>query len=75
MEGVDSYVVDVTPPDVREVGLRVAKAVAPRLQPIDVAHDQRFLGGERIYRAAYDRGLVERPFSQLDINPYPHPFP
>jgi len=64
-EGIDTYAVDVTSPDVREAGLFVARAVAPRLLPLDVRHDARFLGGDRL------RSVV--PFA--DVNPDPHPFP
>jgi ribosomal protein S12 methylthiotransferase accessory factor len=62
---IDAYAVDVTAPDVREAGLVVARAVAPRLIPLDVRHDARFLGGDRLRaRCAF-----------ADINPDPHPFP
>jgi ribosomal protein S12 methylthiotransferase accessory factor len=63
--GIDTYAVDVTSPDVREAGLCVMRAVAPRLIPLDVRHDGRFLGGERLRAAC--------PFAEL--NPDPHPFP
>lgn len=62
---IEAYAVDVTSPDVREAGLVVARAVAPRLIPLDVRHDARFLGGDRL------RTLC----SYADINPDPHPFP
>jgi hypothetical protein len=35
----------------------------------------RFVGGERLYRAAYDLGLREQPLAPGDLNPDPHPFP
>jgi ribosomal protein S12 methylthiotransferase accessory factor len=63
--GIDTYAVDVTSPDVREAGLCVMRAVAPRLIPLDVRHDARFLGG--------DRQRVACRFGEL--NPDPHPFP
>jgi ribosomal protein S12 methylthiotransferase accessory factor len=61
----DTYAVDVTSPDVCEAGLCVMRAIAPRLIPLDVRHDARFLGGDRLRAAC--------PFSEL--NPDPHPFP
>lgn len=63
--GIDTYAVDVTSPDVREAGLCVMRAIAPRLIPLDVRHDARFLGGDRLRAAC--------PFAEL--NPDPHPFP
>jgi ribosomal protein S12 methylthiotransferase accessory factor len=73
--GVSAYVVDVTAPDVRAAGLRVAKVVGPELCPLDVDHRARLLGGRRLYRAAYELGVRERPTSPDELNPFPHPFP
>lgn len=73
--GATAYAVDVTAPDIAAAGLRVAKVVVPELQPLDVAYDGRFLGGRRLYRAAYELGLRTRPLSFDELNPYPHPFP
>lgn len=73
--GIDAYAVDVTSPDVREAGLVVARVVAPRLIPLDVRHDARFLGGDRLYTAPVDLGLREGRLSFADLNPDPHPFP
>ena len=73
--GSGAYSVDVTSPDVRELGLRVVKVVAPELCSLDVLHDARFLGGERLYRAASEAGLAEGLLSASDLNPNPHPFP
>ena len=73
--GVTAYAVDLTPSDVRLAGLHVAKVVAPELCPLDVAHDGRFLGGRRLYHAAFELGLRDEPLAWDEINPYPHPFP
>ncbi|MDX6448807.1 MAG: ribosomal protein methylthiotransferase accessory factor [Gaiellaceae bacterium] len=73
--GVTAYAVDVTAPDIADAGLRVAKVVAPELQPLDVAYDARYLGGARLYRAAFELGLRGEPATFDDVNPYPHPFP
>ena len=68
-----AYAVDVTAPDVRELGLVVVKVVAPELCSLDVPHAGRFLGGRRLYEAAAELGLRAGPASVL--NPEPHPFP
>jgi ribosomal protein S12 methylthiotransferase accessory factor len=73
--GASAYAVDVTAPDIAAAGLRVAKVVVPELQPLDVAYDGRFLGGRRLYRAAYELGLRSEPLTFDELNPYPHPFP
>jgi ribosomal protein S12 methylthiotransferase accessory factor len=73
--GVRAYAVDVTAPDIAAAGLCVAKVVAPELQPLDVAYDGRFLGGNRLYSAAFERGLAAAPATFDDLNAYPHPFP
>ncbi len=72
---LSAYAVDVTSPDVRSGGLHVAHAVAPELCPLDVVEGARFLGGRRMYEAAYGAGLVPRPLTPADLNPDPHPFP
>jgi len=73
--GVVAYAVDVTAPDVRAAGLRVAKVAAPELCALDAAHEGRFLGGRRLYEAAHVLGLRPEPLAPAAVNPYPHPFP
>jgi ribosomal protein S12 methylthiotransferase accessory factor len=73
--GASAYVVDVTSPDVTELGLTVAKVIAPELCALDVVHTARFLGGRRLYEAAAALGLRDGPLSEADLNSDPHPFP
>ncbi len=73
--GVSAYAVDVTSPDVGSGGFRVVRVIAPELCQLDVVERARFLGGRRLYEAAYELGLVPRPFTVADLNPDPHPFP
>jgi ribosomal protein S12 methylthiotransferase accessory factor len=73
--GLSAYAVDITSPDVAEAGLRVVHAVAPELCALDVVEGARFLGGRRMYEAAYEVGLVSHPLTPADLNPDPHPFP
>jgi ribosomal protein S12 methylthiotransferase accessory factor len=72
---VSAYAVDVTSPDVRSAGFRVARVIAPELCQLDVVEQARFLGGSRLYEAAYEAGLVAAPLAVGDLNPDPHPFP
>jgi ribosomal protein S12 methylthiotransferase accessory factor len=73
--GLTAYAVDVTSPDVRELGLSVARVVAPELCALDVSHRAQYLGGRRLYTAAYEAGLVAAPLELGQLNPLPHPFP
>lgn len=72
---VGTYAIDVTAPDIRELGLTVVRVVAPELIQLDVLHRARYLGGARLFEAAHEVGLLsERPYLS-DLNPLPHPFP
>jgi ribosomal protein S12 methylthiotransferase accessory factor len=73
--GVTAYAADVTSPDVAEAGLSVMRVVCPQLCALDVVDRARFLGGRRLYEAAFEAGLVPRPLGLADLNPDPHPFP
>lgn len=73
--GVHAYAADLTSPEVREAGLHVARVLCPQLCPLDVGYQRRFLGGPRLYEAAWRLGMRERPLGFEELNPYPHPFP
>ena len=73
--GVSAYATDVTTPEIRELGLHVARVVAPELCALDVVHLARFLGGRRLYNAAHEAGLLQAPLELPDLNRLPHPFP
>ena len=70
-----AYAVDVTSPDVAAAGLRVVHVLVPELCALDVLEGARFLGGRRLYQAAFEAGLVPGPLGPPDLNPDPHPFP
>jgi len=73
--GVSAYAVDVTSPDIRSACFHVVRVIAPELCPLDVIERARFLGGFRLYEAAYELGLVDDRLTLADLNPDPHPFP
>ena len=73
--GVTAYAVDVTPPDVQELGLSVAHVIAPELCALDVFGGAPYRGGTRRYRAAFDAGVAPRQLTYDELNPLPHPFP
>jgi ribosomal protein S12 methylthiotransferase accessory factor len=72
---VTAYAVDVTTPDVRSAGFRVVRVMAPELCQLDVFDRARFLGGTRLYEAAYEAGLVPCLLTIDELNADPHPFP
>jgi ribosomal protein S12 methylthiotransferase accessory factor len=73
--GSSAYAVDVTSPDVAELGLTVSRVITPELCRLDVSHDARFLGGSRLYEAAAILGLRTGVLAEDRVNPDPHPFP
>jgi len=72
---VHTYAVDVTSPDVEELGLKVARVVAPQLCALDVFGAAPYRGGRRLYHAAFEAGLLDGPLTYDDLNPLPHPYP
>jgi ribosomal protein S12 methylthiotransferase accessory factor len=72
---VDVFVVDITPVDLRELGVTVMRAVSPDLCPLDVVHRFRFLGPARLRTAPVAAGLFAHPLCVAELNPDPHPFP
>ncbi|MEO3752510.1 YcaO-like family protein [Streptomyces sp. B6B3] len=66
------YAVDLTTPDLRSVGLRVAKAVIPSLQPLNFHPHAQYLGHPRLHTLPGLLGQRALPESQL--NPHPQPF-
>jgi ribosomal protein S12 methylthiotransferase accessory factor len=73
--GVDTYVVDTTPADLRAAGLHAVTVVCPQLCRLDVAYEHRYFGAARLHDAALRAGVTDRFFTRADFNPEPHPFP
>ena len=66
---------DLTTVDVNEAGFKVIRVVVPGMQPLDVSHARRHLGGKRIYEVPCQMGLRQQPITEENVNPYPHMFP
>jgi ribosomal protein S12 methylthiotransferase accessory factor len=73
--GSRAFAVDVTAPDVAAAGLRVVRAVAPGLCPLDAEHRCRFLGAQRLLEASEMDTLTGKVGRIEDLNQLPHPFP
>ncbi|HVG17655.1 MAG TPA: YcaO-like family protein [Blastocatellia bacterium] len=74
-KGIDLIVVDLTTPDIEEVGLKVARVIAPGLQLIHGDHRYRFQGCSRLYKVPESLGYRSGPVDEAELNPYPHPLP
>jgi ribosomal protein S12 methylthiotransferase accessory factor len=73
--GLDVIAVDLTTPDIDDVGFKVVRAVIPGLQPLDIDHRHRHLGGRRLAEVPWRMGLANAPVGEDAFNPHPHPFP
>ncbi len=71
--GYRTAFVDLTLPDVREVGLHVARVVVTELQPIHFGHGMERLGGDRLLSLARRLGFADHDRTVADLNPCPHP--
>ena len=71
---VESFLVDITVPPVRKAGFFVVKTVAPKLQPLYLDENIRYLGGERLYNVPVKMGWRKRPLKEEELNSLPHPF-
>jgi ribosomal protein S12 methylthiotransferase accessory factor len=71
--GFDVIVVDITTPDIKEVGFSVVRVLIPGGQPLDVEFKYRFLGGKRLYEVPKLLGYPGK--SEGELYGYPHPFP
>lgn len=72
--GMEAIVVDVTPSDIRSLGLHVVKAIVPEAIPLSADHRFEPLGGARLYEVPALLGYAA-PKTLDDFNPVPHPFP
>lgn len=70
-QGVEAFVVDVTAPDVAELGLHVARVVSPQACQLDVGPHAPYLGQARFCTPVHDQGSV----TPDELNRDPHPFP
>ena len=69
----DLLYVNLTPPDMAELGLYTARAILPGFQPIDFGWKERRLGGRRIYSQPLKLGLRTEHSNWDNLNHDPHP--
>jgi ribosomal protein S12 methylthiotransferase accessory factor len=73
-KGLEAVVVDMTPPDVDSLGLKVVRCLVPGALPLSSDHRFQAIGGTRLYTVPQKLGVhaLRGPNSS---NPVPHPFP
>lgn len=64
---------DLTLPDVAPFGIHAVRVLASHLQPIHFGHDTARLGGRRLFDVPQRLGFADRPRTEADLNPCPHP--
>jgi ribosomal protein S12 methylthiotransferase accessory factor len=65
---------DLTTSDIAELGLHAVRIVIPGMHPLHMGHQNRCLGGRRLYDVPRTLGLRRITLRPPD-NPHPHPFP
>lgn len=74
--GLEVIVVEITTPDIRDVGMRVVRVLIPGMVPLHGVYKYPFLGSKRLsdfpLRTSPARGDIA---DDLEFNPHPHPFP
>lgn len=73
--GMEAFAVDLTTPDVGEIGFQVARALVPGLIPLHADNALKPLGHGRLYDIARRMGYDTRRRTIEEMNPIPHPFP
>jgi ribosomal protein S12 methylthiotransferase accessory factor len=70
--GLESFYIDITTRDVRDLGFTVIRVLIPGAQPLDNDHLYPYLGGKRLQSTPIRLGLSEH---LSVLNSDPHPFP
>ena len=68
---IDVFAVDVTLPEVRDLGIVVVKVVVPALMPLTFSHNIRYLGHPRLYAAPRCMGYGDRTEGDITDDPIP----
>lgn len=71
--GGDVLYCDLTPPDMRALGLHTVRVIVPGFQPIHFGRRERRLGGTRLFELPVRLGLAVERVAPEELNPDPHP--
>ena len=73
--GLETLIVDLTAPQIRDLGLIVVKALVPGCYPLNFDSRWPHLGGRRLRSVPVTSGLLESTLSFDELNRLPVPFP
>lgn len=73
--GLEVIVVDITTPDVRELGMHVVKVLVPGAVMLPRSEKEKIMTASRIYEVPLKMGWLERSLQPDELNTSPHPFP
>ena len=73
--GLEVFVVDLTPPEVGELGLCAVKVLVSGAYPMNFDSRWPHFGGRRLRQAPVEVGLRDDPLPVSQLNRVPHPFP
>ena len=73
--GLEAVAVDLTPPEIADLGFEVFRVVVSDLQPLWGGHHVRCLGGDRVRKVPVALGYRERESTTVELNSAPHPMP
>jgi len=73
-KNIDIYGFDITMPEIKGEGIWVAKVVSPQLQPLYLMERTRHVSGQRLFNVPVAAGYYQKPLSESELNPLPHPF-
>ena len=69
--GMETIAVDVTTPEVRDLGIVVVRVIVPELMPISFTHHARYLAHPRLYEAPRTLGYGMRSEETITDDPIP----
>jgi ribosomal protein S12 methylthiotransferase accessory factor len=72
-QGHELLYVDVSPPDMMELGFYTVRAILPNFLPIHFGAREPRLGSERLLRLPNQLGVRANVATLSDLNPMPHP--
>ena len=70
----DVVAIDLTTPEIAELGVHVTKVIVPEAVPLAPDHRFPWLGHQRLYDVPVALGLADEPATATQLNPMPHPF-
>jgi ribosomal protein S12 methylthiotransferase accessory factor len=73
--GLEVFVVDLTPPEIKTLGLWMVRVLVPGTYPMNCDSRWPHQGGRRLRQAPVEAGILDQPLPFEQLNSMPHPFP